>query len=135
MIEFLQAFNGRRFQLFIFDAIIKVDFPDGTKDYDMKVLRLKRYTVDELFEKKLYVLHCNVKKGVDDIMGGQLLEFDATKAYHTGEKNGEDKGRTEGENRMGALVNKLVENNMISEITKVTNDPVYRNEMYKKFGI
>lgn len=36
---------------------------------------------------------------------------------------------------MGALVNKLVENNMISEITKVTNDPVYRNEMYKKFGI
>lgn len=183
-------------------STIKVDFPNNTTDYNMKVLRLKRYTVDELFGKKLYVLlpftlflyegelaktdndseklqqlmnvyheiisrlenvlaqgnitnyekneilyllryvsnhlamkFINIRKGVDDIMGGQLLELDYNKGYHTGEKKGEDKGRTEGENRMGALVNKLVENNMISEITKVTNDPVYRNEMYKKFGI
>lgn len=36
---------------------------------------------------------------------------------------------------MGALVNKLVENNMLSDITKVTTDPDYREKMYKKFGI
>ena len=32
---------------------IKVDFPKSSTDYDMKVLRLKRYSIDELFEKKM----------------------------------------------------------------------------------
>jgi len=169
---------------------IKVDFPKSSTDYDMKILRLKRYSIDELFEKKLYVLlpfalflfeselkkadsdaeklerlmniyheiisrleearvkdditdyemsevlqllkyvsdhlaqkYKNIVKGVDSIMGGQLLEFDTTKAYH------------DGENRLSKLINMMMEKNMISEITKVTTDSAYRNEMYKKFGI
>ena len=37
-------------------SVIKVDFPDQTVDYEMKALRFRRYKIDELFEKKLYVL-------------------------------------------------------------------------------
>ena len=37
-------------------SVIKVEFPDQTVDYEMKALRFRRYTIDELFEKKLYVL-------------------------------------------------------------------------------
>lgn len=34
----------------------KVDFPDCSVDYNIKSLRFQRYSIDELFEKKLYVL-------------------------------------------------------------------------------
>lgn len=36
--------------------IVKIDFHEKTLDYEMKVLRFQRYTIDELFEKRLYVL-------------------------------------------------------------------------------
>lgn len=38
------------------ETVVKLDFPKQTINYKMKSLRFRRYTVDELFEKKLFVL-------------------------------------------------------------------------------
>lgn len=38
------------------ESIVRLEFPDRTIDYKMKALRFRRYTIDELFDKKLYVL-------------------------------------------------------------------------------
>lgn len=38
------------------ESIVRLELPDRTIDYKMKALRFRRYTIDELFDKKLYVL-------------------------------------------------------------------------------
>ena len=37
-------------------SVVKIDFHDKSLDYEMKILRYKQYSIDELFEKQLYVL-------------------------------------------------------------------------------
>ncbi len=37
-------------------SIVKIDFHEKSLDYEMKMFRFKKYTIDELFQKKLYVL-------------------------------------------------------------------------------
>ena len=142
---------------------VMIDFPDGSMEYKVKIFRFRQYTVDELFEKKLYILipfsiflyerdlpfcedneakrkkllevfdnieerleaafdngdisafekrqltdltkyvtdnlaakYDKIVEGVDDIMGGHLLEFESTRIKNAGVREGRREGRKEG---------------------------------------
>ena len=49
--------------------------------------------------------------------------------------NGVDDGKTKGENKLGALINSLINAGRNDEIQKVASDEKYRQEMYEEFGI
>ena len=51
------------------------------------------------------------------------------------EDKGRNEGRAEGENKLGALINSLINAGRNDEIQKVASDEKYRQEMYEEFGI
>ena len=52
-----------------------------------------------------------------------------------GIKIGEQRGRQEGENLLAALINKLVSLDRNDDITKVTTDQAFRENLYIQFGL
>ena len=46
-----------------------------------------------------------------------------------------EEGRQEGENLLAALINKLISLGRNDEISKVTNDPAFRDSLYVQFGL
>lgn len=45
------------------------------------------------------------------------------------------KGKSEGENRLAALINILIQNGLSDEIPKVTTDSEYRDALYKQYKL
>lgn len=56
-------------------------------------------------------------------------------ARQDGWQEGEKKGRMEGENRMARLMNKLVSQGRIDDITRASNDPKFRDQLFQEFKI
>ena len=148
---------------------VMIRTPGGNITYDIPIIKLKSYTLDELFEKKLYFLipfhifvyenqfllynsnkdklselkekfkkivtrlhelsddgkmdeftkHClldmttkvaknltakheHVQKGICEVMGGKVLDYEAKRIYNAGRNEGWNAGRSEGWNA-GAL--------------------------------
>lgn len=52
-----------------------------------------------------------------------------------GEQRGRQEGRQEGENLLAALINKLISLGRNDEVSKVANDPAYRDSLYVQFGL
>ena len=50
-------------------------------------------------------------------------------------KIGKQEGRQEGENLLASLINKLISLGRNDEISKVTNDPAFRDSLYVQFGL
>ena len=48
---------------------------------------------------------------------------------------GEQRGRQEGENLLAALINKLISRGRNDDITKVTTDQAFRENLYIQFGL
>lgn len=46
-----------------------------------------------------------------------------------------EEGRQEGENLLATLINKLIFLGRNDEISKVTNDPAFRDSLYVQFGL
>ncbi len=46
-----------------------------------------------------------------------------------------EEGRAEGENRLGALISKLMSLGRTDDIAKVVSDPGYRSQLYREFGM
>ena len=46
-----------------------------------------------------------------------------------------EEGREEGENRLGALITKLISLGRTDDIAKAASDPTYRNRLYEEFSI
>ena len=55
--------------------------------------------------------------------------------YNNGFAEGEAKGRTEGENKLGALIDSLIDAGRNDEIKKAASDTEYRQKLYEEFGI
>ena len=49
--------------------------------------------------------------------------------------NGVDDGKSQGENKLSALINYLIDAGRNDEIKKVTSDAEYRRKLYEEFGI
>ena len=50
-------------------------------------------------------------------------------------KEEREEARTEGEQRMGALITKLREQGLIDDAFKAASDPEYRNKLYKQYNL
>ena len=84
--------------------------------YTMMDTLFNQERVTEIHEKNLMWESYN--NGVDD-----------------GKVKGRAEGRAEGENKLGALINSLINAGRNDEIQKVASDEKYRQEMYEEFGI
>ena len=61
---------------------MKVNLPDGQSfRYKVPVIKVQDYTREEMFQKKL-------KKGVDKIMGGQVLELESERIQRLARRAG-----------------------------------------------
>ncbi|MGN0582479.1 MAG: hypothetical protein ACI4KB_07225, partial [Oscillospiraceae bacterium] len=52
-----------------------------------------------------------------------------------GKEKGKDEGRAEGENKLGALIDSLIDAGRNDEIKKAASDAEYRQKLYEEFGI
>ena len=66
-----------------------------------------------------------IRKGMEEIMGGQVLELESDKLIKKGEEIGEERG----EERMAILTKKLLDENRMNDLRKCTEDVAYRNKL------
>ena len=52
-----------------------------------------------------------------------------------GHAEGLEKGRAEGADRLGRLITKLLSQNRMDDVQKVSVDSAYREKLYKELGI
>ena len=72
----------------------------------------------------------NIRKGIGETMGGQVLELASEKAERLAKE-----AAKEAEERMSILINKLILDGRSDEIQKVVTDPELRKRMYKEYGL
>ena len=55
--------------------------------------------------------------------------------FEDGEKAGYERGKTNGEDRLGKLISMLLKENKLEEISLVSSDAEVRKEYYEKYHI
>ncbi len=88
-----------------------------------------------------------VKRGVDEVMGGKVLQLESERLLELGEARGkiigkaigkaegETIGMMRGEARIRALINCLISDGRADEIQKVINNAEMCGELYRKYGL
>ena len=84
-----------------------------------------------------------VKKHENEVFTMMDILFDQEYVTEIHEKNlvwesynnGYDDGEVKGENKLGALIDSLINAGRNDEIQKVTSDAEYRQKLYEEFGI
>ena len=87
--------------------------------------------------------YAGVKKEVEEIMGGQILNYEAKDIRNSGiregisigKEAGRQEGISQGENLLGRLVNLLVEKGRIDDVTRASTDPEVRQQLYREFHL
>ena len=68
-----------------------------------------------------------IRKGMDEIMGGQVLELESDRLIKKGEAIGKELGKEIGVGNMAALTKKLLDENRMADLRRCTEDVAYRN--------
>lgn len=84
-----------------------------------------------------------VKRGVDEVMGGKVLQLESERLREEGMAIGEARGKAEGETigmirgeaRLSALINRLILDGRSDEIQKVVTDVNRRQELYSEYKL
>ena len=96
-----------------------------------------------------------VRKGVDDIMGGKVLQLESERLREEGmaigeargkaigeargeargKAIGEARGKAEGEARLSALINRLLLDGRLDEVQRVVTSENRRKELYVEYGL
>ena len=75
----------------------------------------------------------NVRKGLGEIMGGQVLELESDRLIKKGEQLGEARGKELGKElgaeQMASLTKKLLKENRLDDLKRCIEDPVYRKKL------
>ena len=75
----------------------------------------------------------NVRKGLGEIMGGQVLELESDRLIKKGEQLGEARGKEIGKElgaeQMASLTKKLLKENRLDDLKRCIEDPVYRKKL------
>ena len=66
-----------------------------------------------------------VRKGLGEIMGGQVLELESDRLI----KKGEARGKELGAERMASLTKKMLQENRLNDLRRCTEDPAYRKKV------
>lgn len=84
-----------------------------------------------------------VKRGVDKVMGGKVLQLESERLREEGMAIGKARGKAEGETigmmrgeaRLSALINRLILDGRSDEIQKVVTDADRRQELYSEYKL
>ena len=79
--------------------------------------------------------YVGVKKEVEEIMGGQILNYEAKDIRNKALREGRAEGILQGENLLGRLVNLLVEKGRIDDVARASTDPEVRQQLYREFHL
>ena len=77
----------------------------------------------------------DVRKGIGDIMGGKVLELESERLKAEGHTEGEAIGQIQGENRLGSLITRLIQDQRTEEIPIVSVDSKRREQLYKEYNL
>lgn len=77
----------------------------------------------------------DVRKGIGDIMGGKVLELESERLKAEGRTEGEAIGQIQGENRLGSLITRLIQEQRTEEIPIVSTDAKRREQLYKEYNL
>lgn len=91
-------------------------------DLNKLIIRISNYIFRE--EEK-------VRKGVDEVMGGKVLQLESERLREEGMAI----GKAEGEARLSALINRLILDGRSDEIQKVVTDVNRRQELYSEYKL
>lgn len=72
-----------------------------------------------------------VKKGVNDAMGGEVLELESERLIRIGKAE----GKAEGESLLGSLITKLLAEGRTLDVELAAKDEEARKKFYKEFGM
>ena len=72
-----------------------------------------------------------IKEGVDDAMGGKVLELESERLFRIGKAE----GKAEGEFNLGRLISLLFEAGRLEDVELAAKDEEIRKKFYKEFGI
>ena len=95
-------------------------------DLNKLIIRISNYIFRE--EEK-------VRKGVDEVMGGKVLQLESERLREEGMAIGKAEGKAEGEARLSALINRLILEGRSDEIQKVVTDVSRRQELYSEYKL
>lgn len=95
-------------------------------DLNKLIIRISNYIFRE--EEK-------VRKGVDEVMGGKVLQLESERLREEGMAIGKAEGKAEGEARLSALINRLILEGRSDEIQKVVTDVNRRHELYSEYKL
>ena len=76
-----------------------------------------------------------LRKGVDEVMGGKVLQLESERLREEGMAIGKAEGKAEGEARLSALINRLILDGRSDEIQKVVTDVNRRQELYSEYKL
>lgn len=101
--------------------------------YDEKKSTLYADMVKLIIKISDYMLQSEekVKKGVNDAMGGKVLELESERLIRLGKAE----GIAEGESLLGSLITKLFAAGRASDAELAAKDEEARNKFYKEFGM
>ena len=89
-----------------------------------------------MFRASRYV---SVKKEVEEIMGGQILNYEAkdirNSGIHEGISIGKEAGRQEGESLALKLIQLLIQQGRTDDVTRASIDPEARQQLYREFHL
>ena len=89
----------------------------------------------------------NVRKGVDEVMGGKVLQLESERLREEGMAIGEARGKAEGEAigkaegeaigeaRVRMLINRLIADGRMDEIGRIIDSAEACRELYKEYGL
>lgn len=100
------------------------------KDENISEIRDFYYDISDMLQKiNIYVIpdKNQIKRKVDEIMGGKVLQLKSEQLLA--------EGRSEGENLLGKLITYLIAHGLNDEVQLAAADEKARKEMYKKYGI
>ena len=81
---------------------------------------------DYIFQKEE-----DIRKGIGEIMGGKVLELESERL----KAEGKAIGQAQGENRLGSLITRLIQDQRTEEIPVVSVDPKRREQLYKEYNL
>ena len=108
------------------------------KDENISEIRDFYHDISDMLQKiNTYVIpdKNQIKRKVDEIMGGKVLQLKSEQLLAEGRAEGRAKGISEGENLLGKLITYLIAHGLNDEVQLAAADEKARKEMYKKYGI
>ena len=79
--------------------------------------------------------YAGVKKEVEEIMGGQILNYEAKDIRNKALREGKEAGRQEGESLALKLIQLLIQQGRTDDVTRASIDPKVRQQLYREFHL